>query len=76
MNSHALPTVPVYTKNRIALLLCIFETTISTRYLPIGLDNENVAHNMVGLANGDVADNINPDVCFLTKANCRKFETE
>ena len=29
VNSHALPTVPVYKKNRIALLLCIFETTIT-----------------------------------------------
>ena len=28
MNSHALPTVPVYKKNRIASLLCIFETII------------------------------------------------
>ena len=26
MNSHALPTVPVYKKNGIASLLCIFET--------------------------------------------------
>ena len=29
VNRHALPTVPVYKINRIALLLCIFETTIS-----------------------------------------------
>ena len=28
MNSHALPTVPVYKKYRIALLLCIFETNL------------------------------------------------
>ena len=28
VNSLALPTVPVYKKNRIALLLCIFETSI------------------------------------------------
>ena len=28
VNSHALPTVPVHKKNRIASLLCIFETTI------------------------------------------------
>ena len=28
VNSHALPTIPVYKKNRIASLLCIFETTI------------------------------------------------
>ena len=28
VNSHALPTVPVYKKNRIASLLCIFETTM------------------------------------------------
>ena len=28
VNSHALPTVPVYKKNRIAPLLCVFETTI------------------------------------------------
>ena len=28
VNSHALPKVPVYKKNRIASLLCIFETTI------------------------------------------------
>ena len=28
MNSYAQPTVPVYKKNRIASLLCIFETTI------------------------------------------------
>ena len=28
VNSHFLPTVPVYKKNRIAPLLCIFETTI------------------------------------------------
>ena len=28
MNCHALPTVPVYKKNRIASLQCIFETTI------------------------------------------------
>ena len=30
VNSHALPTVPVYKKNRIASLLCIYETTIFT----------------------------------------------
>ena len=28
VNSHDLPTVPVYKKSRIASLLCIFETTI------------------------------------------------
>ena len=28
VNSHALPTVPVYKKNKIASLLCIFEATI------------------------------------------------
>ena len=28
VNSHALPTVPVYKKNRIAFLLCIFQTAI------------------------------------------------
>ena len=28
VNSHALPTVPVYKKHRIASLLSIFETTI------------------------------------------------
>ena len=28
VNSHALPTVPVYKKNRIASLLCIFESII------------------------------------------------
>ena len=29
MNCHALPTVPVYKKNKIDSLLCIFETTIT-----------------------------------------------
>ena len=33
MISNALPTVPVYKKNRIASLLCIFETTICPDYL-------------------------------------------
>ena len=28
----ALPTVPVYKKNRIASLLCIFETTIAGKF--------------------------------------------
>ena len=28
VKSHALPNVPVYKKNRIALLLCIFETSL------------------------------------------------
>ena len=31
VNSHALPTVPVYKKNRIASLLRIFETTFFLR---------------------------------------------
>ena len=43
VNSHALPTVPVYKKNRIASLLCIFETTISTVTYPF-LFHEWIVH--------------------------------
>ena len=36
VNSHALPTVPVYKKNRISSFLSIFETSISYAELKTG----------------------------------------
>ena len=41
VNRHALPTVPVYKKTRIASLLCIFETTIPS---PFGTFNIILKH--------------------------------
>ena len=35
---------------------------------PLGLCQEPNLYLLVGLDNGDVAHNINPDICFLTKA--------